>query len=54
MEVDQEDFRRLWRKDEFGHQEPSQTIGKMVFLILNHGVDKEPVCLGCGVEKKTG
>lgn len=38
--------------DEFDHLELSQTIGKTVFLDLNHGVDKEPVCGGCGVEEK--
>lgn len=40
--------------DELVPGDPSQTIGKMVFLNLNHGVDKEPECVGCEVEEKTG
>lgn len=55
-EVDQEDFRRLWRKGmgELAHLEASQTIGKMVFPDLNLGVDKEPACVGCRAEEKAG
>lgn len=37
--------------NELGHLEPSQRIGKMVFLEMNHGVDKEPGWVGGGVEE---